>query len=144
MAKPALHRAAAYPYHPKGAFWPSLLNLDELNSLVCHQLSETKKGKYPPAAEATGRFLVATSLQLFAHHVVGQHLPVVSGIPESLSLGRQVFSFGTRKTAIILDDSGPLFERVDVRYGCHGFQWRHGNPTFSTISRFCSSLIPAE
>ncbi len=68
-----------------------------------------------------------------------QNLPEMRCIPEALRLRRPILSHSTRKTAIILHDRGPFLERINVRN-----QWHDGSPTRSTISRFCSSLIPAE
>jgi hypothetical protein len=64
-----------------------------------------------PATTGSG---IRLSTQSLIDHIVRKHLPIVAGVPEALRLSRHVLGLGTRMTAIILHDSGPLFERVDV------------------------------
>ena len=71
-------------------------------------------------------------------HVVREPLPVLVRVPEPLGSRSKVLRLRTNKTAIVLSDSGPLFERVYVGDG------HLGNRIWSTIDRFCSSEMPAE
>ena len=54
------------------------------------------------------------------HDVVRQPLPVGISIGEPLSPRSQVLCLRTRKAAIVLCDSGPFLESIDVGYPAHG------------------------
>lgn len=54
------------------------------------------------------------------HDVVRKPLPVGISISEALSPRSQILRLGTRKAAIVLSDSGPFLERIDVGYPAHG------------------------
>jgi len=97
-------------------------------------------GERPRPAEASRGKIAKysrTSCQPTIHDVVSQHLQVVLRISEPLSLRRSVLHLGTRKFALVLYDSGPFLERINVGDGVAYV----GNLRASTISRFCSSLM---
>ncbi len=54
------------------------------------------------------------------HDIVRQPLPERISISETLSPRSQVLRLRTRKAAIVLSDSGPFLEGIDVWYSAHG------------------------